>query len=77
MLQKICDNKSYADMTMGIGTNILDILMFVKKLLLMLLKIVQCQLLTLKKKLAKKLLKIHKWAGGEFARTAEKLMLCL
>ena len=70
---KDLDNKSYADMTMGIGTNILGYSnSFVNKAVINAIKNSSMSTLNAEEEvmLAKKLLKIHKWAGGvKFART--------
>lgn len=70
---KDLDNKTYIDMTMGIGTNILGYSnSFVNKAVINVIKKSNMSTFNAKEEvlLAKKLLKIHKWAGSvKFART--------
>ncbi len=70
---KDLDNKSYIDMTMGIGTNILGYSNpFVNNAVIKAVRKSTMSTFNAKEEvlLAKKLLKMHKWAGGvKFART--------
>ena len=77
---KDLDNKSYIDMTMSIGTNVLGYSnSFVNKAVINAIKKSTMSTLNAEEEvlLAKKLLKIHKWAGVlNLQELVEKRMLC-